>query len=90
LKVKFIKHPKNDYLPPAIMGEPVVIELAGAFVHGTPNSKYWLRCHKCGCTGNLSAHDVLIEDGLVTLHPSVICPNPECKAHYFIRKGEIC
>jgi len=90
LKVKFILHPKNDYLPPSVKDDPVVIELAEAYIHNTPNFRYWLRCYRCGSVGSLSEHDVLVEDGLVTLTPSVICPNPDCKAHYFIKKGEIC
>jgi len=89
LKVRFEEHPKNDYLPPRIIGEAVMYELVSSFEPEKPNSKYWLRCHKCGVSANLGDHEVIINDGIITINPSIQCPNEECNAHYWIKNGEV-
>lgn len=89
MKVKFVYHPENDYLPPKIIGESVLYELSEVSPSEPPNSKYWLRCHKCGLSANLGDHEVVIENGLITISPSISCPNEKCDAHYWIRQNRI-
>lgn len=98
MKVEYVKHPENDIMPPTPSEEkwkqntyvPTLYELSGPFDPAHPNSKFWLRCHKCGLVANLGSHDLVeITDGLVTIHPSILCPRQSCGAHYFIKKGEI-
>ena len=88
MQVKFVKHPKNDYLPPKIIGESVMYELSSSFTD-LPNSKYWLRCHKCGLSANLGDHNVTVIDGVITISPSILCPNSEFDAHYWIKDGQV-
>jgi len=88
MQVKFILHPKNDCIPPPVIGESILYELSSSFTD-KPNSKYWLRCHKCGLAANLGDHDVSVIDGIVTISPSIMCPNTKCDAHYWIKNGEV-
>lgn len=87
MKVKFVKHPPNDYLPPKIKGESILYELSTISPSEPPNSKYWLRCHECGVSANLADHQVSIIHGIITISPSIQCPN--CPAHYYIKNSEI-
>ena len=87
MEVKFIKHPENDIIPKGEPGESVLIELSSPFNPDKPNSKYWLRCHECGKSANLSDHEVQINNGIVNISPSIQCPI--CPAHYFIRDGKV-
>lgn len=49
-----------------------------------------LSCYKCGFIAFTSGHEhVFHEDDSVTLTPSVVCPNDQCDAHYWIRNNEI-
>ncbi len=90
MQVKFVKHPENDVIPPRNpdIKSPIIYELASSFTD-KPNSKYWLRCHKCGLSANLGDHDVTIKDGAVTINPSIMCPNSKCDAHYWIKDGQV-
>ena len=89
MKVKFVYHPKNDCLPPKAIGESVLFEMSEVSSPEPPNAKYWLRCHKCGVSANLGLHEVTIVDELITINPSISCPNKECNAHYWIKNSEI-
>ena len=88
MKVKFVYHPENDSYPHNLVGESIVYELSFS-TPNLPNSKYMLRCHKCGLVANLGDHDVKIVDGKVTISPSCDCPNSECDAHYWIKDGQV-
>jgi hypothetical protein len=47
-----------------------------------------LGCPRCGRVAMLDRqHKVRIENGLVTIEPSIGCPF--CHAHYFIRNGKV-
>lgn len=88
LDVKFVKHPENDMMK-ATKGIAILFELAGPFNPEKPNSKYWLRCHKCNLSANLGDHDVKIIDGIITINPSIECPNTKCNNHYYIKNGKV-
>ena len=89
MKVKFVHHPENDCLPPRMAGESVLYELSAVFAPEKPNSKYWLRCHKCGISANLGDHEVTINNGSITISPSIMCPVQGCGAHYWIKDSEV-
>ncbi len=53
------------------------------------DSEHWLMgCPACGLVAFLS-HDVKVKDGLATITPSVVCPEPGCGAHYHVVDGEV-
>jgi len=52
--------------------------------------KFWLHCYKCGIVASLAVHTVKIDEpNIVSLYPSVLCPNEKCQFHYFIKNGQI-
>lgn len=89
MKVKFVLHPKHDCLPPKSIGESILFEMSEVSPPEPPNAKYWLRCHKCGLSANLGEHEVSIIDGIITISPSISCPNEKCDAHYWIKDSEV-
>lgn len=82
---------KNDVIPykEYFPGFAVIFELSSPFIPEKPNSKYWLRCHKCSLTANLGDHEITIDNKIITISPSILCPNDKCEAHYYITNSEI-
>lgn len=97
MKTKFIFHPINDTLPPTPsevnyknqIFESELYELSSPFDQKNPNSKYWLRCFKCGIVANLGLHDVQVSNGLIIISPSILCPRQSCQNHYYIKNSEV-
>jgi hypothetical protein len=49
----------------------------------------WLMgCPACGLPAFLE-HDVKVLNGKATISPSVVCPEPSCRAHYWVVNGEV-
>lgn len=91
MKTQFVKFPKNDITEPHKMGiatESKLYEMSCCFTD-KPNSKYWLTCFKCGVTANLGDHEVIIENNIITISPSILCPRKECGNHYYIKNSEV-
>ena len=90
-----IQYVPKDYpaITPAKITQsvPTLFVYDEPFVTEKPNSRFWLRCHKCGLTANLGDHEVKIENDLVTISPSISCPRtlPTCAAHYYIKNSKI-
>ncbi len=83
--VKYVKHPEQNIIPRGKIGESTIYELSMIPITDKPNSRYTLNCHQCGLNASLADHNILNEDGLFTITPSIRCPN--CPAHYWIKKG---
>ena len=91
MKTKFVKLPPNDIAYSHKIGVPtnsILYEMSSAYTD-KPNSKYWLTCFKCGVTANLGDHDVIIENKIITISPSILCPRSECGNHYYIKNSEV-
>ncbi len=57
---------------------------------GGPNGDlvgYIHRCAGCRRLGNLADHTVTMDQGRITVEPSIVCPT--CEAHYYVRDGRI-
>lgn len=98
MKTNFVFHPENDSIPPTPSEfnwktqtfESTLYELSSPFNPEHPNSRFWLRCFKCGIVANLGSHDqVDVKNGIITISPSILCPRQSCNNHYFIKNGEI-
>ena len=89
MKVTVIQYPKNDWMPKTQPGAPYLFVLSSPYDPAKPNSKYWLRCYKCGLTANLGLHEVQITGDNVTISPSILCPREGCGAHYWIKDSQI-
>ena len=90
MNVKFVKHPENDICKKSI-GESILYEISSPFIPDKPFSRFFLNCYKCGIVANLGDHDkVDVNDGVVTISPSILCPRASCKEHYFIKDGKVC
>lgn len=101
MKTDFVFHPENDILPYTPSEEKwkretgignyqsTLFELSSPFDSAKPNSRFWLRCFKCGMVANLGDHEVQVVDGIITINPSILCPRESCQNHYFIKNGEI-
>lgn len=95
MKVK-IEHVDSNYpmmTPGKITpSDPIIYVLEKPYHESAPNSRFWLRCHKCGLTANLGDHEVTLEGESITISPSILCPRKtpqECGAHYYIKNSEI-
>jgi hypothetical protein len=81
LKVKFVV---TDYENMPSMkskitpDEAVLYDLQTPFTPQKPNSRYWLRCHKCSMVANLGDHDITIQGENITISPSILCPREGC------------
>jgi hypothetical protein len=70
--------------------ESILYELDTPYHPEKPFSRFYLQCYQCGIIANLGDHDqVDVINGVVTISPSILCPRESCKAHYFIKNGEI-
>lgn len=88
MEVKFEKL-ETPAIPKKPKGESWLLELPTPFEIDNQNSKYLLYCHKCGLYASIGNHKITWDGGLVTIHPSIVCPNPECDAHYWIKGSQI-
>lgn len=54
---------------------------------GKWNNWWMMGCPRCGQVVRLSAHEVNLEEDLVTVSPSI--GHPACGAHFYVRAGKI-
>jgi len=87
MKTQYLKLTDNR-IPKKPIGESWLMELDSPFNPDVPSSKYLIHCHKCGHNATLQ-HDVKIENNLITISPSLVCPQKDCPAHYFIENSEV-
>ena len=80
---------KDGRIPAEPKGTSRIYILPSRFDPNNPNSKYYLKCHKCNHGATLQNHNITWHDGKITVHPSILCPNPKCDAHYWIKDGQV-